>query len=342
MVNTVYNMCYDMLFFTIEQIKNLVGYDYRKISAEILKFLTTNNSRYEVLFEEYEFLILNKKKEFYKKIMMLIIASSSYYLSLYFYHHDISIEESKFSIDQLENLNYIQIINNFMNWKDNIEIFNLIYDFLEFYDKNYILQNNCMEEVLKYRKKNYLLKINPFEILKYIDYIEPSNLLESERMIEDFIDIYYSSLYHATLNSDDNRLSFILNLFKEKVEEKYITEDKIQEFYSYIFSNIYETVNSQLYEDFVEEYEFLINELKNINFEFLAMYEKFLFDDEFAIELINFFVDTNNYIYKEDLLIKRENFKHSGNVLILQDLNPFYEEEELVFKKIKEKNFPNL
>lgn len=63
---------------------------------------------------------------------------------------------------------------------------------------------------------------------------------------------------------------------------------------------------------------------------------RFLSDYKFALNIIDAFLEGNDYLVEGDLLGKREMFKKSGNISLLRKLNPFYIEEEIIYKKIKE------
>lgn len=63
---------------------------------------------------------------------------------------------------------------------------------------------------------------------------------------------------------------------------------------------------------------------------------RFLSDYKFALNIIDAFLEGNDYLVEGDLLCKREMFKKSGNISLLRKLNPFYLEEEIIYKKIKE------
>ena len=63
--------------------------------------------------------------------------------------------------------------------------------------------------------------------------------------------------------------------------------------------------------------------------------ERFVNNYEFTIEVIDAFLEGNDYLVEGDLIGKRDVFKRVGNVKLLRKLNPYYQ-EEIVYKKIKE------
>ena len=190
MERSLYEICEEVLAYVTESIINTHGNKIEKISLEIIKFLTTNNSRYEEIFNQVTSFEFSSDKSCYKKIMMLIIVSSSYYLSLYSIKNEINVDANKSIVEELENMNYKNVINMFYNWGKNSKIIDYIEDYCDFYMRNYIFRNNCMEEVIKQNKIYFISKINPFEIINYLDYLDPSMFLESEKMIQKFIDTY--------------------------------------------------------------------------------------------------------------------------------------------------------
>ena len=349
MDNTIYEACYDVLLFTTERIRDIVGDRIEKVSHELIMFLTTGTTRYEEMFDQIDYFNFIEDKTFYKRIMMLIIASSSYYLSLYCIEKEINVLDCNKTIEELEELNYKDIIKMFYKWTTNSNIFNYIEDFCDYSNKNYIFQNNCREEVIKQEKIDIIRQINPFEIINYLNHINPTMMLESEIMIQDLIDIYESSLCYIQL--DDNGEStfyeteddFLIDTLREKIEEKYDNNFKIKQFYSYIFSNVYEGIIIYLKLDYEmqKRYKILADEFMKEDLNFKSLYERFLNDNIFAFYLIDFFLEINDDIFETDLLQRRQDFKKSGNLETLKKLDPFYEEEEVVYNKILEKRYPN-
>lgn len=346
---TLYEICDEVLGYVTETITNVYGDRIDKISLELIKFLTTDNSRYDEVFEQVTSFEFANDKSYYKKIMMLIIFSSSYYLSLYDIKNEMNVDVSKSIIEELEGLDYKNIIKMFYNWEKNSKIIGYIENYCDFYAKNYIFKNNCMEEVINQRKLDFICKINPFEILNYLDYLDPDMLLESEKMIQKFIDLYDISLCHCRLdeigegNNYENFNDFVADVIKEKIEEEFVTEEKIRQFYSYIISNVYEAFIIYHHTDklLIKRYPLLGEELLKDDISFNSIYEKVLNDNEFLLKVIDFFVDINDDIFENDLLNRRLDFKKIGNVEILRRLDPFYEEEEIVYAKILEKRYPN-
>ena len=349
MEKTIYEICYEILVYTTEKIRDITGNKIEDISLELIKFLTTDNSRYEEIFDKVTSFEFCNDKSYYKKIMMLIIFSSSYYLSLYGIRNKISVDANKSIIEELENFDYNDLIRMFYNWHKNPKIIDYIEDYCDFYVKNYIFRSICMEEVITQNKLYFIRKLNPFEMLNYIKHLDPNMLLESEKMIQKFIDIYDASLYYCFLDefceesNYENYDDFVADIIREKIEEQFVTEEKIKQFYSYILSNVYEGFIIDYHNDklFVKKHSLLEKEFLKDDIDFNYLYDKILNDNEFLLRIIAFFVDINENMYEDDLIIRRLDFKKVGNLTILKKLDPFYEEEEIVYAKILEKRYPN-
>ena len=304
MVN-IYDVCYNILTLTLEYI--LTNYEEGETSDELIKFLTSDESKYDELFYEMKNLNCYFDVKKCKQIMMLIIASSLYHFSLY------------------------SIKNNI--YKDYIE------DFVSFYEKNYIYFNNCMQEVIKQGKLLSICQINPFEVLNYMQY-EPNKILKSEKMLQDFIDMYNTSYYEVQIDESreaylyENDEEYFVNILYKKISKKYKSEEK--QLFSYIFSNIYEFIYSQqLPKKKKKKYKILLDEFYREDIDFSNIYNLYLNDYHFAMNLSDCFVEINENIVIDDLGLRRENFKKFGNIEVLRKLNPFYEEDEIGFAKRK-------
>ena len=107
-------------------------------------------------------------------------------------------------------------------------------------------------------------------------------------------------------------------------------------FIRYIISNVYETIVTELNGnnyDYKKYLDIVYSIEKTETDEILS---RFLSDYKFALNIIDAFLEGNDYLVEGDLLCKREMFKKSGNISLLRKLNPFYLEEEIIYKKIKE------
>ncbi len=337
---TLYEYCYDILYMVSSDIIDTHKNKKSKIILELLDFLLTDHSRFENVLKENS--NIGEDKKFCKNIMMLIIVSSSYLLSLYQANHEINVEANLQIIDEIKKLSPQEIITAFKNFKDNSYIIDYIDDFFSYSGKNYIFRNGCLETVLQEDKLSELLQINPFEIINFLDYIPPEKFLTTEKFIQGFIDIYDSSICHSIdiLKSfkDDEYDDTVVEIFKEKVNEYFgDNEEQILKFYSYIFSNVYETLVVLVEKDklLYDTHQDLIGLFSDCNYNFENLYEMFVNNTDIAILIIEFFVYTNDDILEETLIDKREDYIEVGDVEILRKLNPYYDEENMVYEKIK-------
>lgn len=350
---TIYDICSDALYLASYNISNIYGDNENDLLAETLKFLITDNSRFEEMIFQNLDLKLREDKILCKKIMMLIVISSSYYLSLYQYDRNISSEFNYEIIQELENLTPSNIFDMFYDFKENPIIFNYIEDYYTFSGKNYIFKNSCLENLLNYNKLHSILKINPFELLNFSNYLKPENMLNSERYIQDFIDLYDGALdeikTQSSIDFEDYETSDfvvdngqIMDLLRQKIIEHFdYDKNKVNKFYSYIFSNIYETLTVLIKKDHFsnKKYQRLLNLFDSCDGCYNYLYYAFMKNDEFAMNLVDFFIETNDDIFADDLVYRRLGYKEVGDIDILKKLNPYYDEENIVFdhiiKKIK-------
>ena len=343
MENTIYEKCNNMLDMLLNAIANNNNNKIEIVAVELINFLISNDNEYEEVFENSSNKDYLQNKSMYKSIMMLIVLSKAYYVALYSYEHDIDKDYYEELIKNFEDLECNSIKNIFYDWKKYLKIIDYIEDFCYFYDNSYIYHNNAMELVIKKNKMATLLKINPFEILNFMKYKPSNKILKSEKIIQNFIDLYNSSLSCA-IKDDKGEASlyesqddYIIDLLKEKINSKYKSQDKIKEFYSCIFSNIYEgiTVSVLLDHSIKKRYYNLVKEFINPELSFDIIYSRIMADNEFLLELIDYFLEINENLVDEELMFRRNNFKETGNIEILKKLNPFYNEEEKSFQKRK-------
>ena len=345
MVRTIYDECYDMLDRLLFEINENKGNKIEVITEELINFLTTDDNDYEEIFQTIDFKDYLSNKQKYKKIMMLIVISKAYYIAIYSLKNDIDSEYYENIIDDLEQLDTNSIINLFFNKHDNSKLIDYVDDFCDYFEKNYIYRNNSMEEIIRQDKLSILLKINPFEIFNFINYKNPKELLKTEKIIQSFIDIYDSALSYTFIDEHgessfyDSNDDFLIEVFKEKISDKYGNKKALKEFYSYIFSNVYEGIVVFYSIDclLMKKYECLVKEFINSEISFEKVYQKIMDDNVFFLNLIDFFLEINDGIYDGELMVKRTEFKEKGNIKLLKELNPYYEEEELSFQKIKKR-----
>ena len=164
----------------------------------------------------------------------------------------------------------------------------------------------------------------------------------SEEVIQTFMDIYEQSLvclYNDEFGESDNyscKDEFLVSIIFSKLMEKYGSKEKFIEVIKYILSNVYETIVTEL-NGHNNDYRVYINIVRLIESSSIEeVIERFVNNYEFTIEVIDAFLEGNDYLVEGDLIGKRDVFKRVGNVKLLRKLNPYYQEEEIVYKKIKE------
>lgn len=342
-MENIYNKCYETLLSVFNTAKNKDKFD-SDIIIDMIEFLTNNDTYYEGILEEF-YDYKNIDKLVYKKIMMLIIASNSYYLSVYELERDINIESNSILLKKLKEIDCKKIILMFNNWQENSFVLELIQVFLEFTERNFVVKKNCIEEIIKQKKINDILKINPFEIVNFLNIINQENLIITEKLIQKFIDIYESAISEVQFLKCGNLLfkdfDFILFVFQKKVIEQFnYDENSIKNFYSYVFSNIYESlvIYSAIDLNIVKRYNLLFEIFKK-NFSYDYIYNEYIHNLNFSKQIIDSFLTFNDGLFYNDLLQRREEFKKIGNIKLLKKLNPYYDEEESEF--IKRKRYPN-
>lgn len=344
-INTLYEACIESLGL----LSNMIDSDSDSIAygTEVLRFLTNENSKYDNLLSEITYVDLTKNKLLYKRLMMLIITSGSYYFALY--NIDNKIEEDYYlgHVNKLEKKDYQDIINEFLNWDDNMHVFDYISDYFEFANNGDLFNNKCQELVLKHDKLDKIMKINPLEVLNFANYVDAKSMLITEKLIQDFIDIYRSSDY--IINTDEkgnsifykNRFEYLRATINQQIIHKYKGDkEKAKKFYGYIFSNIYENIILYYNLDkkyMSDKYNLLLKTFEAENVDFDLLYKKYVEDIQFFIEVIDFFLVYNDSVYFGELSERRSEFEQKGNVKMLKKLNPYYDVETIYFKKAKNK-----
>ena len=68
MERTLYGICDEILAYTVESITNVYGNRIEKISSELIQFLTTDNSCYEDIFNQFTSFDFTEDKTQYKRV----------------------------------------------------------------------------------------------------------------------------------------------------------------------------------------------------------------------------------------------------------------------------------
>ncbi len=338
-MQNLYNISYDSFIFFLYSINNKYTNNVKIIKAIITDVLTNKESMFNNEWQKH-LKQSNIDINVCKKIMMFIIASKAYILNHYEYQHKINISYCENTLKELENSDKNEIIDMFYRPTSTTD--DIIEDFLTYTERPYIFKSKAKEAIIENNKLKNLLKINPLEILDIWDYIPDDKLIESEKYIQIFFDIYYKSLSDALENKDGKKENhetkdiYEYTLIVENIKEQFRNnETQMTLFLSYIMSNVYELLiieknkeNSEFakYFDLLPYFERCdIYELRN----------KFLNKSEFGLKIINIFIESNGNLEEFELEDKRDNFKKNGNITLLRRLNPYYDTEEFVYNRIK-------
>lgn len=299
------------------------------INKAIMDFLTHEKSKYNKMFKtfyESAFSLIS-----IKLCLMRTMVSRSYMLNYYDLKKGINEENAEYMLEEIDNLDTKEIYRGFI---DHEEIYELIIDdFLEFINRPFIFQNVAMQMVYE-EKRDTILKLNLMEIFSLPYFLPSDKYTQSELVIQDFFDLYNISAGKS--NGDED--AFLTNFFQEL--ETYLNgnERKKLEFISYLISNIYEALAIEYHQSdsSFKKYFKLISVFENNSLDTLV--SRFYEDEEFTLNIIDLFYMINSSLNEYELYDKRNTFKGTGDELILKRLNPYYEEEEVIYEKWKSEN----
>ena len=282
----------------------------------------------------------------YKKIMMLIVVSSTYKILTRDVAKGMDEENTSQILKELEFLTPNEIYQSFKNYRDNELILECVDCYFDYIASNYIFVNDCLECVINEGKIKELLEFNPFEIFAFVDYIKPSDFLCSERTIQNYLDIYNKALDDLEKENscaDGPMVNYLLLQQKmiELVHEMFNNDvEGIHNFYGYIFSNIYECAAMD-YEHFkrLSNYHNLVGYFENDSITIQDAIDRYENDIKFFTTVIDIFTFENDCIEKDTLFARRKMIKNLNKESVSKKFNPYYEEEEKIFKeKIKQYN----
>ena len=353
---SLYEACEKVLYEAVLQIETTC--EGQEIIDELYNFLNNDETIYEVIFSDLIAYDFSKDKRFYKNIMKLIIVSNCYQYAI------CELEKGKAEKEELDNLYFIE--QEKPTYKQLLKIFqdplhksiahSFIDDYLNFFEMTYIYQLDSMNIVLKTGRLSQLLEINPFAILQYLDMVEEDQFISSERAIQNFLDVYEKSgikmirqknedieeeeMLESIFNFEDlSSFEFenYMAIFFEELRNLYDSDSALENDISYIIANVYENAKVFEKEDPISKkwVEFFEQE----ECDSTALVERFMYDPDFFEKIINFFVKYNENLFDGDLEYNRNEFKQkNGNIKILKKLNPFYEEEEVIYDAEKTVN----
>lgn len=334
---------------TIYEVANLVLNDIMNIYckgnndfSEVIKYLNGNSNRFDKVFDSYGETVKNNKNTI-RRVIMLNIFSYAYLVNLYKIKIDLDSDACEKYLSILESLDPSEIFDMFACFSPEVKIF--YEDASEYLTNTYIFKYCCWQTLFVERKKATLFKINPFSIMEQNDLDLGDGFIETEANIQTFDNLYEKALEKASLdpelNEDDDPDKFdalVIEHLIELINEYFGNNEKQKEaFFATIFSNIYEniTLNIKINKKQRKKYESLLTKFEEYTIsDFINMFES---NYSFAIDIIDIFITYNSYLEKGELISRRIEFLTKGNSQKLAELNPFYEQDNAVLKRQKEK-----
>ena len=341
---TIYDICYNFLTIIVDNFEDIYQ-DREKEQKKIMELLTKK----AFFSESFKNDIASKgiTEDILRKVMMLIIASKAYLYDNYACEKNIQseivIDMLHGMVNTLEAMDYNDVLRLFVS-EDDMAFF-LLDDFYSYRDLIYVGKNQCNEFVYNNKNKlSSLLKINPFEIFKISYFVDNKDFLQSEIAIQYFYDI--SDEVYSILNSEEDEDDIeIIDEEEPDFYEKFLeiinsqhTEVFVNNFLLYICSNVFEflSTNSKYLKD--KKAHTLLEYLKETSKE--EILNDLKSDYEFGSIIMKYFYDNNQLISREELIKRRNKYKHSTNdLVIIKSLNPYYESEEKEFARKKINHF---
>ncbi len=335
----IYSISYDVFMLFLNKITDRYGENRKVLKTIIIDVLTNEKSIFNEDLKSFIDDAINL--DTCKRVIMFMLVSKSYVMNYYDFVHEINRAYTEDMIQELESLNKENVIELF--YKPSEVTDDILEDFFAYIVRPYVFQSKAKELVFKDGKLKTLLELNPFEALDIWDYISDEDFMESEKYIQTFFNLYDKSISDASLDefgekenydeADDYEYSLFINNIRNHFEDD---STKILLFLSYIMSNIYEFLvvekknNPKEYEDAFYLIDYFENE------DIYTLKDEFLTNQDFALRIIDLFVEINGTLYEDDLLNRRDDFKKCGDVKLLRKLNPYFDAEEIVYKEIKE------
>lgn len=327
----IYDFCYDAFNMFVDDIDTRYNQDRDVLNAVVIDFLTNKNSKYNKYFID---IIKNDKLDvslsMLKRIIMLMLASKSYIMRIY--DEEIGIN-SYYASSNDSDINFKDVIDYF--YSNNSIVLDYIDDYLAYINRPYIFHNMSKSLIIKKGLLEELLSINPFEVLSLGDYIKDDAYLKSEVTIQQFFDMLDASIVEIHEIYGEEKEDVLGEIFLSKIEEANVDKN---EFIQYIMSNVYETlvIASNTNDPDFLEYIPLKSVIEENNIKILI--RLFCEDASFRYKIIDAFIVCNDALVEGDLLEKRDAFNETGDIKLLRKLNPYYLEEEIIYKKMRESN----
>lgn len=335
----VYDYAYQILYdATIECCNKLARFEF----SELINFLITDNTKIERVFENYSEISIDHK--YLKKIMMLIITSCAYLVCEYKTALEINDDEVTEVLTMLENLKPQEIITLFHQKDSDL---NKIYEYYQEYaNGTYIYRFDCWQNLFYEGKIKTVLKLNPFVTLNFDDIFVSTIFPKTESTIQLLYTFYEQALYKAEMNpeyneEDNNSLDNLVVEHFHDLSSKYFNNNlsQIYSFYSMIIGVVYENIAIIKDEKYKRTFRPLLKELENTPSEDLI--STFYNNPKFALQIIDLFIEFNDFLEEGNLVDRRIKFLKLNKNAKLKKFNPYFDEEELTLKKIREKSAKN-
>ncbi len=333
-MKNIYDVSFELLTFIVYEVEEKYASE-DEVNKNIIKVLTTDKTIFEQDIKDYLAEMLDEDLEVIKRICMLIVASKSFMLNNYEFNYGINEEVAQEMLMMQKEYSAPKVLAAFYNDSETAEEW--IDNFRTYLESNYIEQNCSIEMGLK-EHKDEILRINPFEIFEFGSYLPSDMLLSSEKAIQNYINLYSKALCLSYEEEEEegygSNEELLHSIFIDCIYEAFPNDRDVDAFIQYIISNIYEAM--------------IVYGRKNCDEELLSyletepmanIIERFLQDYEFALSINDLFLSYNDYLDEYELWERREEFKKKGNIPVLKRINPYYNEEEIAYGKMKTERF---
>lgn len=336
-VNNIYDLCYNILY----DLMRIFDLNDENV-VRLINFLNNEDTELDIIFEQIDYYEFPLEKTPYKNIMKLIIFSCSYKLLMYEKSKNIYYQEAVDSLEFLEQLDYEQILDIFDYYEEN---FDVIKSHLEYFSnyvkKNYIFINACLDEIIYSDNKDELFQINPFELLCFYNHKSVESMTKSEQYIQlfvDFNDIVDEEAVSLYPDNEDLCNEYFKKRFIQRINEYFKFDYAvIKQFYGYIFGNLYENLIILMNDN--KKYRIkhidIVSFFDNPNLSLDELLSIFLNDDDFFLDVVDYFLEYNYELTEGELEFKRNKFKQIMDSGTLKRFSSLYDEEEKEFKTRK-------
>lgn len=334
---------YDLANSALQDILNVFNSSDDTTFNDIVDFLNGRNNKFSGILESYA-LTTSCDQNMLKKVIMLNLFSYAYLVNLYNVQIDLNSDNSLIYQEYLESLDPKEIINMFSCHSPEIKSF--FEDCSSYLTSSYIYRYCCWANMFREGKKSVLFKINPFATLEYQDNQLDEGFVETEVYIQLFDDLHNKAIENSSkdpeVNDDTATEEFdriLIDNFIQIIDEHFNGNfDEISNFYSVIFSNIFENITLNIKANKKQRKKFASLIEKFEEYSLSDLITLFAENYQFAIDIIDLFLMYNTSLEKQELINRRLEFLRKGNREKLAELNPYYESDNQVLKRLKEKS----